>query len=105
MWPLYKKGDVDANVWVIETKLRDLGFFEGFPDEVFDEKTEEAVKAFQSAMGLKVDGIVGPQTWGALFGKKVKEEYTKPPPTDKKRWVIIGLLLGIGTMLLWRAHA
>jgi peptidoglycan L-alanyl-D-glutamate endopeptidase CwlK len=33
----------------------------------FDEDTEDAVKAFQKAKGLKADGIVGKKTWGALL--------------------------------------
>ncbi len=33
---------------------------------VFDSATVTAVRAFQSAKGLGVDGIAGPQTWGAL---------------------------------------
>ena len=32
----------------------------------FDEDTEDSVKAFQSAKGLGVDGIVGKNTWKAL---------------------------------------
>ncbi|HEX6352576.1 peptidoglycan-binding domain-containing protein [Actinophytocola sp.] len=33
---------------------------------VFDAATTAAVRAFQTAKGLGVDGIVGPQTWAAL---------------------------------------
>lgn len=33
---------------------------------VFDTATTAAVRAFQTAKGLGVDGIVGPQTWAAL---------------------------------------
>jgi peptidoglycan hydrolase-like protein with peptidoglycan-binding domain len=33
---------------------------------VFDTATTTAVRAFQTAKGLGVDGIVGPQTWAAL---------------------------------------
>lgn len=36
-------------------------------DGIFGQKTEDAVKAFQTAKGLKVDGIVGNQTWALLF--------------------------------------
>jgi peptidoglycan hydrolase-like protein with peptidoglycan-binding domain len=35
-------------------------------DGVFGSGTTTAVRAFQTSKGLGVDGIVGPQTWGAL---------------------------------------
>jgi len=34
----------------------------------FDAVTKHAVLTFQRRDGLLVDGVVGPQTWGALFG-------------------------------------
>ncbi|MGH3648418.1 MAG: penicillin-insensitive murein endopeptidase, partial [Micromonosporaceae bacterium] len=36
-------------------------------DGVFNSATTTAVRNFQSSKGLGVDGIVGPQTWGALI--------------------------------------
>lgn len=36
------------------------------PDGIFGPLTEEAVKEFQKAKGLKVDGIVGKATWSML---------------------------------------
>jgi peptidoglycan hydrolase-like protein with peptidoglycan-binding domain len=35
-------------------------------DGIFGPVTEEAVRSFQQAMGIGVDGIVGPQTWARL---------------------------------------
>ena len=47
----------------------------------FGPKTEAAVKAWQSANGLKADGIVGDGTWSKMFGTKpevIKEDVVIP---------------------------
>lgn len=44
--------------------LEDQGVSPGAIDGVFGPKTAEATRAFQSAHGLKADGVAGPQTFG-----------------------------------------
>jgi N-acetylmuramoyl-L-alanine amidase len=56
----YKKGDKGEMVKQIQRALHLL------PDGIFGKITEEAVRAFQSDNGLKVDGIVGPATLAKL---------------------------------------
>lgn len=57
-------------VWELKHRLHELGFDVGsLEDERYDAKVQAAVRAFQRAHGLQVDGIVGPQTWAALAGQ------------------------------------
>jgi peptidoglycan hydrolase-like protein with peptidoglycan-binding domain len=58
-------GNRGADVLAIQQLLNHHG--QSAPtDGVFGASTGSAVRAFQSAKGLGVDGIVGPQTWAAL---------------------------------------
>lgn len=40
----------------------------GRSDGLFGANTDAGVRWYQSTHGLRVDGIVGPQTWGAILG-------------------------------------
>jgi peptidoglycan hydrolase-like protein with peptidoglycan-binding domain len=51
-------------------RMQELLNAHGFPlraDGDFGWRTEAAVKAFQRRHGLRIDGIVGPETWGTLM--------------------------------------
>lgn len=52
----------------IQQKLKQMGYYQGNADGIYGPLTESAVKQFQQMAGIKVDGIVGPQTRGALNG-------------------------------------
>jgi outer membrane protein OmpA-like peptidoglycan-associated protein len=47
--------------------LQDLGFYVGPINEDNDDNTKAAVRAFQTAKGLAVDGKVGDETWPVLI--------------------------------------
>lgn len=75
------------DVLAVQRRLQELGFaMVGHPDAVFGPQTEAAVCAFQQARGLKVDGIVGPISWTALF-----EATTTNPSMEKIRKVMTEL--------------
>lgn len=64
--PLIKKGSQGDAVKKLQQALNAKGY-KLTEDGDFGAKTEAAVKAFQKANGLEVDGEVGEKTWGALI--------------------------------------
>jgi peptidoglycan hydrolase-like protein with peptidoglycan-binding domain len=58
-----RKGSNGSDVKYLQTKLGVTPV-----DGAFGPITDKAVRSFQQAQGLKVDGIVGPNTWKALEG-------------------------------------
>ena len=61
--PVLRKGSTDPAVRDLQQALKTLGHDPGPVDGVFGAQTEIAVKAFQQAKGIDVDGIVGRITW------------------------------------------
>jgi peptidoglycan hydrolase-like protein with peptidoglycan-binding domain len=71
--PLLRRGSRGRHVAFLQNQLNrwlaqspDPGLTVIAADGDFGEKTDAAVRAFQSAMGLTVDGVVGPITWNTL---------------------------------------
>lgn len=63
-------GDSGSDVVYLKQRLTSKGYGVGAIDGKFDNKTLEAVKAFQAENKLTVDGIVGINTWNALENKE-----------------------------------
>ncbi|MFO0594663.1 MAG: peptidoglycan-binding protein [Myxococcaceae bacterium] len=70
-----------GSVRELQQALADAGFDPGPVDGDFGPMTRAAVIAFQQANGLEVDGIVGPQTWGALNGAAPAAPAPAPSPS------------------------
>lgn len=58
--------DSGDGVVELQTRLADLGYFDGPITGYFGPMTESSVIAFQQDRGLQADGIVGASTWSAL---------------------------------------
>lgn len=80
--PTLKKGDSGKWVTLAQTELINKGYSCGKTgaDGKFGANTEKAVKEFQKDHGLKVDGIIGEQTWNALDGAEPAIRYTVTIP-------------------------
>jgi peptidoglycan hydrolase-like protein with peptidoglycan-binding domain len=81
-------GDRGEPVSVIQQRLSEVGLRAG-DKGVFDEATQEAVRQFQQAKGLTVDGVVGQQTLAALpqigESKSPAVDQSKPSIADESK--------------------
>ena len=62
----YKRGSSGETVKKIQQRLLSWGYYSGSVDGIYGSRTEAAVKKFQKANGLTVDGIAGPATLAAI---------------------------------------
>jgi N-acetylmuramoyl-L-alanine amidase len=65
---LLRRGDSGSEVVELKRRLTAIGTDSGpqTDDDVFDDACDLAVRHFQQARGLSVDGVVGPGTWTSL---------------------------------------
>lgn len=64
----YRFGDEGDDIKFIQRRLAKFGLYHRESTGKFRVETREAVKNFQKAKHLDVDGIVGPRTWKQLVG-------------------------------------
>ena len=102
-----KKGTSGEDVLFCKQKLLKFGFYGEHITTVtrktYGADTLEAVKRFQSQAGLTVDGIIGKETWAALFGDTVTEAepVVKAAVTDKAKAICTLALTRIGDLYVW----
>ncbi|MCR4706636.1 MAG: von Willebrand factor type A domain-containing protein [Clostridiales bacterium] len=75
---ILKKGDTGEDVLSLETRLAELRYFDGTPDEVFDTETESALMSFQARNNLLETGMTDAKTWERLFSDEAR------PAAEKK---------------------
>lgn len=81
------------DVLTVEQKLFEGGFMlPAVPDGLFDAFTDGAVRSFQEAHLLQVDGVVGPHTWKALFASANDDHDTSAPLALGRVAQVIGTL-------------
>ena len=74
-----KSGSSGEEVIRLQNRLSELGYFTLQADGQFGSDTKAAVKLFQSANGLKADGIAGSKTLTLLYSE---EALAAPRPVD-----------------------
>ncbi|MEH2364951.1 peptidoglycan-binding domain-containing protein [Nostoc sp.] len=72
-----EKGDRGPSVRNLQQNLKTAGFYQSSVTQVYDASTQEAVRRFQKAAGLPVDGIVGASTLQKLENWQAKKPTTR----------------------------
>lgn len=84
----------NENIRYLQEQLRDKGFYAGPIDGINSQETQRAVKDFQADVGLKVDGMAGPNTRLALdsyqgSGNIREQEFRVSQPQRRPRSYVV----------------
>lgn len=80
-YPTQKIGSEGALVVLLESQLDKLRYPCGEVDGVYDERTRDAVMAFEKVERLSRDGIAGPEVWQKVFGAQTPAPRLSAPGT------------------------
>ena len=75
-----KLNSTGSDAKIVQTRLKELGYYRGNLDGKFGANSVNALKAFQRAHGLKDDGIAGKETAAVLFSGAALPNGTTPTP-------------------------
>jgi peptidoglycan hydrolase-like protein with peptidoglycan-binding domain len=71
-------GHSSVEVAKLQEQLKSLGYYSGSIQYLFDYRTYQAVRSYQKANGLKVDGVAGPITRSSIAGTLGTAPVKKP---------------------------
>lgn len=82
-YPTLRKGATGDDVLMLQSKLKELGYYTGEVHGTYDSATVTAVKAFQKNNNTGVDGVAGAATLRILYERDPvrADEAPKPVPT------------------------
>jgi cell wall-associated NlpC family hydrolase len=101
---LLRVGAISSDVSQLQKELNYLGYNAGSVDGIFGSQTLAAVKAFQSAQTLTVDGIVGPITanrLSAVYSTKMSQAGNTTTRDQKANAIIVTAKKYIGVPYKW----
>ena len=87
-----ERGDADTDtyniehVYEVQIRLRRLGYLAAVPNGAFGSQTEDAVKRFQRARGLRPTGRVDAQTWAPLISRSTFGQGELPGVCTRAGW-------------------
>lgn len=64
------EGDAGLNVYVLQKRLAQMGYFTGSNTAAYGELTAQAVRDFQRDNDLEVTGQADPATWAAIYSRQ-----------------------------------
>jgi hypothetical protein len=78
---MMQKGDSGADVYWLQMKLAELGYYKGTVTGTYLGGTQSAVKAYQRASGIYPDGKAGDKTLNALYAAVLSTPTPMPADT------------------------
>lgn len=103
---LLKQGATGDDVYRLQIKLQEFGFYDDVPDGRYGGKTKLAVLEFQLDAGLDPDGVAGPATMSALREYKPVAAVSRGAAETRRGYQLAAFARQyVGTPYVWSGRA
>jgi len=82
-----KVGSEGQDVYWLQMKLKEMGFYKGTVTGQYREGTQKAVSAYQRSRGISADGTAGKKTLEILYNE-VRQAHPTPAPTQETSFTV-----------------